>query len=449
MNTEQTLLKLLFGSAENEIHFVSGSNRAAVNALMAARGAKIAAEYLLRNPPAAADTLILINRLVSLAPHFRSNKYICYNGRVFVDCFAPGWPGKAMDKMFVSLLDGLLRGTDEWGTFIPSLVFSITKKCVYRCEHCYAIRTLGTSDVIAAEQLLKIARGFQKTGVGVIAWEGGEPLLRFEELLMLIRETRAESEALIATTGYGLTAEMAQRLREAGLDTAIISLDHYLPDRHNKFRRNKKAFDMAVNGVRTFRENGVLPSIAICATRELMDEDGLFHYMELAKEIGAAFVQILDATPSGNYLGRNVMLTAAQVKKIREFHVMMNTAPRYRDYPAVQARAFLEDENVYGCCAACALVYVDSSGNAQPCDLLQISFGNALEENPEDILRRMRKWFPHPTKGRCPAQTLHRDIAAVSEKTGQLPLRHEDCGPILEKIRRRGLPGRLKRKSKR
>ena len=54
---------------------------------------------------------------------------------------------------------------------------------VTRCEHCYASHTLGKTETMTADQLLRIARDFQKIGVGVLAWEGGEPLLRFDDLL--------------------------------------------------------------------------------------------------------------------------------------------------------------------------------------------------------------------------------------------------------------------------
>lgn len=253
---------------------------------------------------------------------------------------------------------------------------------------------------------------------------------------------------MLATTAFGLTHEMAGRLREAGLDAAIISIDHYDPALHNKFRRNKKAFDMAVNGVRTFRENGILPSIAICATREVVEGGGLWKYLDLAKEIGAAFVQIIDATPSGNYLGGDVMLTKPQMEEIKKFHLAVNTDPRYRDYPTVQARALLEDDDYNGCCAANALVYVDSSGNMQPCDLFQVSFGNVLEESVETVFRRMKSFFPHPTKGRCPAQTLSRQIHEAHKKTGALPVDYKDCGAILENISARGLPWRMDRARK-
>lgn len=445
MDDRARVLRRLYGDSPNTIRNVYGARRAVVDAVIARNGLRRTRQFLKGRDARLIERLNVLGSQRLMTATSKNYKYVYFNGHIYMDCFAPRWPGAAFDRFYAALLENLLTTSGFLGSYIPTLVFSITKKCVYRCEHCYAIQSLGKKDVLSFEQLLQIAREFQKIGVGMIAWEGGEPLLRFDELCELIRQTTDQSEAMLATTAHGLTDEKAARLAEAGLGAAIISLDHYDPDQHNAFRGNKRSFDMAVQGVRLFRENGVLPSIAICATRSIMEGDGLYRYLELAKQIGAAFIQILDATPSGNYLGKDVALTRAQLERIKAFHKEVNSARRYRDYPTIQARALLEDDDTFGCCGGNALCYVDNDANFQPCDLLQISFGNVLEEGARTVYDRMREFFPHPIQGRCPAQTLHGKIAAVYDEVGSLPLPHEKCTHVLEAIRDRGLPAHLAR----
>lgn len=434
------MLERLFGATPGQIRFVHGARRKIVDALMAARVLGSSWPHFVRRAP---SLLRHADRSLALLSLLRPYKYVAFEGGIFVDCFYPRFPGKVFDRLVGGLVRNLSSPPEEWSPTTFALILSITKRCVYRCEHCYAIHTLGQRDVLSRADLLHIARELRRMGVGVIAWEGGEPLMRFDDLLHLLREMRDETEGLLATTAYGLTPDKARQLRDAGLVSAIISLDHYEPDKHNEFRRNKKAFDMAVRGVRLFRESGILPSVCICATREIVDEGGLYRYLELAREIGAAFIQILDATPSGSYLGRDVTLTRAQLEEVKRFHLRVNTDPAFRDYPSISARAFLEDDRQWGCCAGTALCYVDSSGNLQACDLLQISFGNVLEEGVETVYRRMKRCFPHPLHGRCPAQTLHREIARVHARCQKLPLPHAECGRVLDRVRRRGPPRHL------
>ena len=430
-----------FNQSKNKIQYIHGFRRALADIV-------ILGGILKRNPgDLLKDPKIKLERLPKIFTKFKYYKYVYFNGSIFMDCFAPAWPGVAFNRVLDGLAGHFLDREFNWEDFTVALIISITKKCVYRCEHCYAIQTLGNKDILDYEQLLNIAMGIQDLGIGVIAWEGGEPLLRFEDLLNLIKSTVPYSDAWLATTAYGLTHEKARQLKEAGLLAAIISLDHYIPEKHNEFRRNEKAFDMAVNGVKIFRENGILPNICVCATKELIEEDGLWNYLELAKEIGVGYIQILDATPSGNYIDKDVLLTNKQLDSIKKFHIEVNTNSKYKDYPGVSARALLESDDYYGCSAGNALVYIDSSGNLQACDLLQVAFGNVVEEGVEKVYKRMKSHFPRFKGGRCPAQTLHKYISNAYEKQQSLPLNYENCEEILKRIDKRPLPRSLRFKT--
>jgi len=440
MNFYEKLTRSLFRKAPpKQISTVTGFKRVIVDLLMAGHLVRMNFKDIWK------DILgIKKSNYDSYLSNFRHLKYIYFNGGIFLDCFSPRFPNQAFFRTGSNSVKIFTSDPTNWRDFTIALIISITKKCVYRCEHCYAIQTLGSKDVLSLEDLLTIAEGFMKIGGGVIAWEGGEPLLRFDDLLTLIRKTTPYTDAWIATTAYGLTYKKAIELRRAGLTAAIISLDHWIPEKHNEFRGNKKAFDMAVNGVKIFREVGVLPSICICATKEVVDSDGLWEYIELAKKIGVGFVQILDATPSGNYLGQDVALTNKQLRKIQKFHIEINVNPKYKDYPSVSARALLEHDSHYGCAAGNGLIYVDNEGKMQPCDLLQIAFGNVIEEGFDKVYKRMKEYFPHYHAGRCPAQSLAKLISNVYKEHQSLPLPHEKCEHILDMIKKRGLPPKLR-----
>ena len=441
-------LELLAGVDSRSIGFLPNWRRTAADVLIGRRLAGKRAPRDSSQPPRRRrrpSLLRLLNNLdaqLTLASAFKAHKYVVFGGKLFVDAFTPPWPSRAFDRTVLTMGHNAGRPLEKQIPYIPAAVMSITKRCVYRCEHCYAIKTLGKKDVMSSEQLHRLMHELQKIGVGVFAWEGGEPLLRFDDVCALIKASRPESEAWLATTGSGMSADKAARLAEAGLKAAIMSLDHYEPDKHNTFRRSKKAFDNVVKGIRHFRDAGILPSVAVCATKDLMSEgsDGLFRYLELAKELDVGFVEVLDATPAGNYLGADVLLSQEQLEEIIAFQVTVNTVPQYRSYPSVSARPLLEEADTLGCAAGNALIYVDNSGELQACDLLQISFGNVFEEPIEEIYARMKAVFPHFLRGRCPAQTMSKEIQEIHERTGQLPLRYDDAGPVLAQLRNLGLP---------
>ena len=232
-------------------------------------------------------------------------KYTRFGEHVFFDAFSPRFPGRAFDQIIGSATSG--RAAVNSGP-LPYVILAITDRCMYRCEHCYAKEVLGGRDSLTLDQLKELVDRFQQQGTGVIALEGGEPLLRFDDLVRLCEHARAQSEVWIATTGWALTPTKASLLADAGLSGATISLDHYEPDKHNLFRGNKKAFDEAAKAIALFAQAGVFPALSACATRDVMQGDGLMRYLELAHQLGAGVVQFLDPVPTGAYLGQDISL---------------------------------------------------------------------------------------------------------------------------------------------
>ena len=57
--------------------------------------------------------------------------------------------------------------------------------------------------------------------------------------------------------------------------------------------------------------------------------------------------------------------------------------------------------------------YIDSVGQVKPCVFLSVSVGNILQEELPVIFNRMRRTFPHPIYGECPAVALRRRAGAT------------------------------------
>ena len=69
----------------------------------------------------------------------------------------------------------------------------------------------------------------------------------------------------------------------------------------------------------------------------------------------------------------------------------------YYEYPAITAQVVEEDEEHYGCAGGgTERFYINAKGDVQPCEFLNISFGNVKEESFSDIYSRMRDVFKTP-----------------------------------------------------
>ena len=121
--------------------------------------------------------------------------------------------------------------TDHYGRSIKYLRLSVTDLCNLRCIYCMpenGVSKRSHSEILSIEELTEIARASYALGIRKIRLTGGEPLVR-RGILTLCRNIRsiADDIELSLTTNGILLNEMAQPLKEAGVDRLNISLDSF------------------------------------------------------------------------------------------------------------------------------------------------------------------------------------------------------------------------------
>jgi GTP 3',8-cyclase len=131
---------------------------------------------------------------------------------------------------------------DSFGRRISYVRLSVTDRCDLRCRYCMAetMRFLPRSDVLALEEIARLADIFIARGVTRIRLTGGEPLVRrgIEDLVGSLgaRIGHGLDELTLTTNGTQL-ARHAARLREAGVRRVNVSLDSRREDRFRHITR--------------------------------------------------------------------------------------------------------------------------------------------------------------------------------------------------------------------
>jgi MoaA/NifB/PqqE/SkfB family radical SAM enzyme len=295
----------------------------------------------------------------------RINKIIRAYGRYYWNMHLPGFPSGALTTHVYGEMNRI-RPVKSKNNRLSVLFFGITKKCPLKCLHCYEWEALNQKETLSPDDLKKIVRSFQETGVSHIQLGGGEPMARFEDMVELIRDIKPGADIWISTCGYNLSEEKALALKNAGLRGAAISLDHFEPALHNAFRGNPKAFDWAISATENCHNAGLLTCWSVCVTRDFISRDNLFQYALAAKRSNVTFVQLFEPMPAGRYAGKDVALDPAQVKILQDFYIEMNTSPRYRDFPLMVYLGVYQRR--IGCLGSGnRYVYVDTDGNIQSC----------------------------------------------------------------------------------
>jgi len=145
--------------------------------------------------------------------------------------------------------------------------WNLTYRCNLACEHCYldaGPKPLVGTDNFADRSELGTEECFRVIDeIAAFAPEcltiltGGEPLLRRDILEIVQRAAERELWVVVGTNGVRITENVARRLAEAGARGLSLSLDALDPERHDRFRKVRGAWQNTVEGAEILNRTGL------------------------------------------------------------------------------------------------------------------------------------------------------------------------------------------------
>src|SRR5205807_3300701 len=144
---------------------------------------------------------------------------------------------------------------DKFGRAITDLRISITDRCNYRCVYCRTGNEGAQYADLKLDEYLRMVRVLVSLGIEKVRITGGEPLLRngvvgFVERLSEMRTVAGTKLDIAITTNGHLLAEMAQPLKDAGLNRITVSMDAVDPVKFARITRVSNGFDRVLAGIR-------------------------------------------------------------------------------------------------------------------------------------------------------------------------------------------------------
>ena len=130
---------------------------------------------------------------------------------------------------------------DRFNRNITYLRISITDRCNLRCKYCVpdgCTIPQTKKKLLSYEEIIAFTEAAAEIGIRKIRLTGGEPLLR-KEVVKLVRGIKMNPaiEELTMTTNGILLTDMAESLKEAGLDRINISIDTLDPEKYREMTR--------------------------------------------------------------------------------------------------------------------------------------------------------------------------------------------------------------------
>lgn len=311
-----------------------------------------------------------------------------WHGKRVANPFAPPVGTRPQFRALASLVKKELLGKPS-----PiAMTFAVTYDCPCHCVHCSAGHHYRADQFpLSTAEAKKVIDESQELGVTVIAFTGGEPLLRRDIHELVAHVDQRKAMPIMFTNGLLLTDENVDRLAEAGLYTLFVSIDSPIAEEHDRLRGMPGLFDTAVAGLKRMKEKGVFVGISSYATRSGTEKGMYRRIYALAQELGVHDVILFDAVPTGKLLrDESELLTPQQREQIMEFS---EAVFRESAMPPFCSQSWQNSVEGYlsgiGCLAGNVQYHVSAYGEVMPCDFTPLSFGSIRQESLKEIWNRM------------------------------------------------------------
>ena len=289
--------------------------------------------------------------------------------------------------------------------------WNLTYRCNLACEHCYldagGTPLVGTENFadrseLGTEECFKVIdeiAAFAPECVTILT--GGEPLLRRDIIDIVRRAAQRGLWVVVGTNGVRITENVAQRLAEAGARGLSLSLDALDPERHDRFRRVRGAWQNTVDGAQILNRTGlpfIVQTTAGSHNSGELEAIADFAHDRLAAKVWNLYFLVptgrgqfvSDITPA-QYDEVLASLYRIQRKYDRRMLVNAKCAPHYirtvLDNGDADARIRIYSGGAGGCPAGTHYMGIRPNGDVTPCPYLPVFAGSLRKASLTDL------WF--------------------------------------------------------
>ena len=328
---------------------------------------------------------------------------------------------KFSQPYWAKALASTIRGIAIFGVRRPftagapyQVVWDVTKACNLRCKHCYSSSGKRGEDEMSTERAKMAIDILADAGVTILAFSGGEPLVR-QDIFELAKYASSKGMYVaMATNATLITKEVAKKMKESGISFVQISLDGANAKVHDEFRGVKGAFEKTIEGIKNCVEQGFFVEVSTTATH--FNYKQIPDIIELCEKLHVNWFMIFNFVPTGrgefifeNDLTpeeREELLKMLWEKGKKSSVQILSTAPQFARIalqeeageeivmpthfynPKLKGKLVSLAEFIGGCGAGRFYLAMEPNGDLQPCVFLPIKIGNIFEDDFDALWRK-------------------------------------------------------------
>lgn len=270
---------------------------------------------------------------------------------------------------------------DKFGRNISDLRLSITDRCNYKCVYCRTGNLGAQFPDMAMDDYFRMVRIFASLGIAKVRLTGGEPLLRggivdFVRRISTLRNCDGLPLDIAVTTNGHLLADLAQPLKDAGLNRVTVSMDAVDEERSARITRVKNGYEKVLAGVRAAKKAGLEPVKVNCVLLRGFNDDQIPAFGRLARNEGVVvrFIEFMPLEEDRMWSPEIVVTMDEIIRRMSEYRPLVEIP---RNYDSETARRFVFDDGLGEIgiiapvsnpfCGHCSRVRVTSDGKIRTC----------------------------------------------------------------------------------
>jgi cyclic pyranopterin phosphate synthase len=284
---------------------------------------------------------------------------------------------------------------DGFGRRIEYLRISVTDKCNLRCVYCMpegGLPWLKREELLTYEEIASVVRQMAELGLRRVRLTGGEPLVRKDlpELVRMLRAVDGIDDIALSTNGV-LLGEMADELREAGVNRVNLSLDSLRPERVDLIARRAGSYDRIMEGFAAAERAGFDPIKVNAVIMRGRNDDEIEDFARVTIE-RPWHVRFIEVMPVGENLDVSAHEFVSAFEMLDRVRAVADLTPvrgpegngpaTYFTFAKARGTVGVITPMSHNYCERCNRMRLTADGQLRPC-----LFGE-LQTNLRDAVRR-------------------------------------------------------------
>ncbi len=300
---------------------------------------------------------------------------------------------------------------DTMGRPLRDLRISVTDRCNFRCLYCMPKEVFGRDyeflrrlEILSFEEIARVAHVFVAQGVEKIRLTGGEPTVRHDlpKLIEMLSKIEGLKDLTLTTNGSRLV-QMAQELKDAGLNRITVSLDSLDDAVFRTMNDVDFPVSRVLDGIEAARKAGLSPIKINMVVKKGMNDHTVAGFARHFRGTGytVRFIEFMDVGNANGWRMDDVVPAAKIIASINREFPLAPAAPEYRGEVAGRYR-YKDGGGEIGVissvsqpfCADCTRIRLSADGKLYTClfgvaghDLRPLLRGEKTDDEVADFIR--------------------------------------------------------------